>query len=207
MIDRYFIHPKGKLRRHYINAGYIFPCRTQLKSIAPYSSGGFPRKWWNMSDVVPSFATIVLQYGHSFCSQNNPTFNFWKSRLLTITLSFCPWNFIFAENRVKRIRDDDSCFRMPQFYRCFQALLRCESPRRVSSMKSSSRVATKVIKGAALTSPRRTNDLLYMVVCLGKPAAAIPQLGPALELTDDISKAHSLDSKPALQPQVSNSGG
>ncbi|KAM9791041.1 opsin-3-like isoform 4-T6 [Syngnathus typhle] len=76
-----------------------------------------------------------------------------------------------------------------QFYRCFQALLHCETPRRGSSVKSSSKVGTKPMRAAALTGPRRTNDFLFMVASLGQPAVALPQLEPTL----DVTKAPSSD--------------
>ncbi|XP_073347859.1 vertebrate ancient opsin-like [Pagrus major] len=84
-------------------------------------------------------------------------------------------------------------FMNKQFYRCFQALLRCEVPRRGSSIKSSSKVPTKAMRGAAVTGPRRTNDLLVMVASLGHPAATMPQLGPSYEATNDVTKAPSSD--------------
>ncbi|XP_051264782.1 opsin-3-like isoform X2 [Dicentrarchus labrax] len=80
-----------------------------------------------------------------------------------------------------------------QFYRCFQALLRCEAPRRGSSIKSSSKVATKAIRGVAVTGPRRTNDFLFMVAYLGQPATTMPRLGPSFEATNDVTKAASSD--------------
>lgn len=87
----------------------------------------------------------------------------------------------------------------PQFYRCFLALLCCEAPQRGSSIKSSSKVATKAMRGAAATGPRRTNDFLFMVASLGQPAATMPQLGPSFEATNDITKAPSSDTN---QPVV-----
>ncbi|XP_037132228.1 pinopsin-like [Syngnathus acus] len=80
-------------------------------------------------------------------------------------------------------------FMNKQFYRCFQALLHCEAPRRGSSVKSSSKVGTKPMRAAALTGPRRTNDFLFMVASLGQPAVALPQLEPTL----DVTKAPSSD--------------
>lgn len=80
-----------------------------------------------------------------------------------------------------------------QFYRCFLALLCCEDPRSGSSMKSSSKVATKAVKGVTPTGQRRTNDFLCMVASLGRPATAIPQLGPSFEATNDITKPPSSD--------------
>ena len=97
---------------------------------------------------------------------------------------------------------------LPQFYRCFQALLRCETPRRGSSLKSSSKVATKAVRGAAVTSPRRTNDFLYMVASLGQPAATIPQLGPLADPTVDITKGPSSDiNKPVVVSLVAHFDG
>nr|XP_019961266.1 PREDICTED: pineal opsin-like [Paralichthys olivaceus] len=98
-------------------------------------------------------------------------------------------------------------FMNKQFYRCFQALLRCESPRRSSSFKSSSKVATKAMRGVAVNGPRRTNELLFMVASLGQPAATLPQLGPSFELTNDITKAPSSDIKPAVVSLVAHFDG
>ncbi|XP_035526380.1 vertebrate ancient opsin-like [Morone saxatilis] len=82
-------------------------------------------------------------------------------------------------------------FMNKQFYRCFQALLCCEAPRRGSSLKSSSKVATKAMRGVAVTGPRRTNDFLFMVAYLGQPATTMPRLGPSFEVTNDVTKAPS----------------
>ncbi|XP_061654337.1 vertebrate ancient opsin-like isoform X1 [Phyllopteryx taeniolatus] len=84
-------------------------------------------------------------------------------------------------------------FMNKQFYRCFQALLHCEPPRRGSSVKSSSKVATKPARAGALTGPRRTDDFLFMVASLGQPAAGVPRLSPSLEPTLDVTKAPSSD--------------
>ncbi|XP_036938620.1 vertebrate ancient opsin-like [Acanthopagrus latus] len=84
-------------------------------------------------------------------------------------------------------------FMNKQFYRCFQALLRCDTPRRGSSLKSSSKVPTKAMRGIAVTGPRRTNDFLFMVASLGQPAATMPQLGPSFEVSNDVTKAPSSD--------------
>ncbi|KAK2822045.1 hypothetical protein Q5P01_022110 [Channa striata] len=81
-------------------------------------------------------------------------------------------------------------FMNKQFYRCFQALLCCETPRRGSSLKSSSKVA---VRGVAVAGPRRTNDFLFMVATLGQPAAEVPQLGRSFEPTIDITKPPSSD--------------
>ncbi|XP_029971009.1 pineal opsin-like [Salarias fasciatus] len=97
-------------------------------------------------------------------------------------------------------------FMNKQFYRCFQALLRCETPRRGSSLKSSSKVATKAMRGVAVTGARRTNDFLYMVASLGPPAATLPQLDPSCEPTIDISRAASSD-KPAAVSLVAHFDG
>ncbi|CAL8343989.1 unnamed protein product [Merluccius merluccius] len=43
-------------------------------------------------------------------------------------------------------------FMNKQFYSCFQALLRCETPQRGSSIRSSSKVVTKAIKAGAVTA-------------------------------------------------------
>lgn len=85
-----------------------------------------------------------------------------------------------------------------QFYRCFLALMCCEEPRSGSSMKSSSKVATKAVKGVTPSGQRRT-DFLHMVASLGRPAATIPQLGPSFEATNDLTKGPSSDiNKPVV---------
>ncbi|KAG8013944.1 Pineal opsin [Nibea albiflora] len=90
-------------------------------------------------------------------------------------------------------------FMNKQFYRCFQGLLRCEPPRRGSSVKSSSRVATKPVRGLAVSGPRRTNNFLCMVASLGRPVTTVPQLGPSFEATNDVTKAPSSDTnKPVM---------
>ncbi|XP_040028089.2 teleost multiple tissue opsin a isoform X2 [Gasterosteus aculeatus] len=86
-----------------------------------------------------------------------------------------------------------------QFYRCFKALLRCEAPRPSSSLKSSSKVPTKAMRGAAVTGPRRTNNFLFVVASLGRPVATIPQLGPSVEPTIDVTGGPSSDNnKPVI---------
>uniref|UniRef100_A0A3Q2R0W6 Blue-sensitive opsin-like n=1 Tax=Fundulus heteroclitus TaxID=8078 RepID=A0A3Q2R0W6_FUNHE len=89
-------------------------------------------------------------------------------------------------------------FMNKQFYRCFQALLHCEAPRGSSSMKSSSKAATKAMKGLAVTGHRRTNDLLFVVASLGQPATTVPQLDPSREPTIDLTKAPSSDNQPVV---------
>lgn len=101
----------------------------------------------------------------------------------------------------------DHVFVLPQFYRCFQALLRCETPRRGSSLKSSSKVATKAMRGVAVTGPRRTNDFLFMVASLGQPVTTVPQLGPFFEPTIDVTKAPSSDIKPVVVSLVAHFDG
>lgn len=96
------------------------------------------------------------------------------------------------------------CVCLPQFYRCFQALLQCEAPRRGSSLKSSSKVPTKAMRGIAGTGPRRTNEFLFMVASLGQPAATVPQLGLSCEPTIDITKAPSSDNKPVVVSLVAH---
>lgn len=96
---------------------------------------------------------------------------------------------------------------MTQFFRCFQAMLRCKAPLRGSSARSSSKVATKAVRGVAVTGVRRTNDFLFLVASLGQPAAAVPQLGPSCEPTIDISKAHSSDNKPVVVSLVAHFDG
>ncbi|XP_044076875.1 vertebrate ancient opsin-like [Siniperca chuatsi] len=97
-------------------------------------------------------------------------------------------------------------FMNKQFYRCFQAVLRCEAPRRGSSLKSSSKVATKAMR--AVTGPRRTNDLLFMVAFLCQPATTMPQLGPSFEPTNDVTKAPSSDTnKPVVVSLVAHFDG
>ncbi|XP_061790852.1 vertebrate ancient opsin-like [Nerophis lumbriciformis] len=99
-------------------------------------------------------------------------------------------------------------FMNKQFYRCFQALFNCEAPLRGSSFRSSSKVATKVIRGGALTGPRRTNDFLFMVASLGPPATAVPQLDPTCEPSLDITKAPSSDiNKPVVLSLVAHFDG
>ncbi|XP_019733547.1 vertebrate ancient opsin-like [Hippocampus comes] len=99
-------------------------------------------------------------------------------------------------------------FMNKQFYRCFQALLHCEAPRRGSSVKSSSKVATKPVRAGAVTGLRHTNDFLYMVASLGQPAAAVPQLDPTLEPTHDVTKAPSSDfNQPAVVSLVAHFDG
>ncbi|CAK6952114.1 teleost multiple tissue opsin a [Scomber scombrus] len=99
-------------------------------------------------------------------------------------------------------------FMNKQFYRCFQALLHCEAPRRGSSIKSSSKIATKAVRGVAATGPRRTNDILFMVASLGQPAATVPQLGPPFEPTIDVTKAPSSDiNKPVIVSLVAHFDG
>ncbi|XP_042353362.1 vertebrate ancient opsin-like [Plectropomus leopardus] len=96
-------------------------------------------------------------------------------------------------------------FMNKQFYRCFQAMLRCETPRRGSSLKSSSKVATKAVRGVAVTGPRRTNDFLFMVASLGQPVAMIPQLDPSVEPTIDVTKGPSSDiNKPVVVSLVAH---
>ncbi|KAM7378933.1 hypothetical protein PAMP_004521 [Pampus punctatissimus] len=99
-------------------------------------------------------------------------------------------------------------FMNKQFYRCFQALLHCKAPRRGSSIKSSSRVATKAARGGAVTAPRRTNNFLFMVASLGQPVATVPQLGPTFEHTIDVTKAPSSDvNKPVVVSLVAHFDG
>uniref|UniRef100_A0AAV2JR66 G-protein coupled receptors family 1 profile domain-containing protein n=1 Tax=Knipowitschia caucasica TaxID=637954 RepID=A0AAV2JR66_KNICA len=83
-------------------------------------------------------------------------------------------------------------FMNKQFYRCFQAFLHCTIPRRGSSVRSSSRIFTKVFKGGP-GAQRRTNDFLVMVASLGQPAITVPQLGCSFEPTIDITKPQSSD--------------
>ncbi|KAM8838687.1 teleost multiple tissue opsin a [Synchiropus picturatus] len=99
-------------------------------------------------------------------------------------------------------------FMNKQFYRCFRALLHCETPRRGSSIRSSSRVATKAVRGVAIAGHRRTNDFLFMVASIGRPAATVPKLGPTCEPTIDITKAASSDiNKPAAVSLVARFDG
>lgn len=75
-------------------------------------------------------------------------------------------------------------------------------------MKSSSKVATKALRGAAVTGPRRTNDFLFMVASLGQPAATMPQLGPSFEATNDVTRAPSSDiDKPVVVSLVAHFDG
>ncbi|XP_047225257.1 vertebrate ancient opsin-like [Girardinichthys multiradiatus] len=89
-------------------------------------------------------------------------------------------------------------FMNKQFYRCFQAILHCEAPRGGSSLKTSSKAATKAMKGVAMTGPRQTNNLLFMVASLGQPANTVPQLGLSCEPTIDLTKAPSSDNQPVI---------
>ncbi|XP_020508054.1 vertebrate ancient opsin-like [Labrus bergylta] len=99
-------------------------------------------------------------------------------------------------------------FMNKQFYRCFQALLSCEAPRRGSSVKSSSKVVVKATRGVAVTGPRRTNDFLFMVASLGQPATTMPQLGPAYEPTIDVTRPPSSDiNKPVVVSLVAHFDG
>ncbi|XP_069020744.1 pinopsin-like [Embiotoca jacksoni] len=98
-------------------------------------------------------------------------------------------------------------FMNKQFYRCFQALLHCETPQRGSSIRSSSKVATKAMRGAAVTGPRRSNDFLFMVASLGQPAATVPQLNPSCEPTIDVTKPPSSDNKPVIVSLVAHFDG
>ncbi|TKS80201.1 hypothetical protein D9C73_013566 [Collichthys lucidus] len=86
-----------------------------------------------------------------------------------------------------------------KFYRCFQGLLRCEPPRRGSSIKSSSRVATKAVRGQAVSGLRRTNDFPLMVASLGRPVTTVPQLSPFFEATNDVTKAPSSDTNKPVE--------
>ncbi|XP_028450129.1 teleost multiple tissue opsin a [Perca flavescens] len=96
-------------------------------------------------------------------------------------------------------------FMNKQFYRCFHALLHCEAPRRVSSTKSSSKVATKVMRAVAITGTRRTNNFLLLVASLGQPAATMPQPNPSLEATIDNTKGPSSDiNKPVVVSLVAD---
>ncbi|XP_061588967.1 vertebrate ancient opsin-like [Cololabis saira] len=98
-------------------------------------------------------------------------------------------------------------FMNKQFYRCFQALMCCEVPRRGSSVKSSSKVATKAVRGVAMTGPRRSNDFLFMVASLGPPVATMPQLRPSCERTIDVTKAPSSDHKHVVVSLVAHFDG
>ncbi|XP_023277715.1 vertebrate ancient opsin-like isoform X1 [Seriola lalandi dorsalis] len=98
-------------------------------------------------------------------------------------------------------------FMNKQFYRCFQGLLHCDTPQRGSSLKSSSKVVTKAMRGQTLNGPRRTNDFLFMVASLGQPATTLPQLGASCEPTNDITKAPSSEIKPAVVSLVAHFDG
>ncbi|XP_013880175.1 parapinopsin isoform X1 [Austrofundulus limnaeus] len=92
-------------------------------------------------------------------------------------------------------------FMNKQFYRCFQSLVRCEAPRRGSSLKTSSKLCTK-----KHTGHRQTNDFLFMVASLGQHAATVPQLDPSCEPTIDITKGPSSD-KPVVVSLVAHLDG
>ncbi|XP_071370527.1 teleost multiple tissue opsin a [Centroberyx affinis] len=99
-------------------------------------------------------------------------------------------------------------FMNKQFYRCFQALLRCEAPRRGSSLKSSSKVVTKAVRGGAAAGPRHTNDnnLQVMVASLGQPATTVPQLDTPAD--GDATEGPSSDiDKPAVVSLVAEYNG
>nr|XP_020479761.1 pinopsin-like isoform X1 [Monopterus albus] len=99
-------------------------------------------------------------------------------------------------------------FMNKQFYRCFHTLLHCEAPRQGSTLKSSSKVPTKALRGVAVTAPRCSKDFLFMVASLGRPDAALPQLGPSVEPTINITKAPSSDiNKPVVVSLVAHFNG
>ncbi|XP_037643425.1 vertebrate ancient opsin-like [Sebastes umbrosus] len=98
-------------------------------------------------------------------------------------------------------------FMNKQFYRCFQALLHCEAPHRGSSIRSSSKVATKAVRGVAVTGPRRTNNLLFMVASLGQPVSTMPQLGPSVEPTIDVTRGPSSDNNKPVVSLVAHFNG
>ncbi|XP_056149798.1 vertebrate ancient opsin-like [Lampris incognitus] len=91
-------------------------------------------------------------------------------------------------------------FMNKQFYRCFLALLRCKTPQRGSSLKSSSKVATKVIRGGNGNGARRTNDnnFPFMVASLGQPATTVPQLDTPAEATYNATEGPSSDINPPV---------
>ncbi|XP_034039267.1 teleost multiple tissue opsin a [Thalassophryne amazonica] len=94
-------------------------------------------------------------------------------------------------------------FMNKQFYRCFQALFLCETPKRGSSLKSSSRVPTKAVRARVISGSPRSNNLLFMVASLGEPAAALPEL--SAEPTIDVTKAPSSDlNKPVIMSLVAH---
>ncbi|KAA8587416.1 hypothetical protein FQN60_016278 [Etheostoma spectabile] len=71
------------------------------------------------------------------------------------------------------------------------------APRRGSSIKSSSKVATKVMR-AAVTGTRRNNFLL-LVASLGQPTPTLPRPDPSVEVTIDNTKGPSSDiNKPVV---------
>ncbi|KAM4604679.1 teleost multiple tissue opsin a [Polymixia lowei] len=85
-------------------------------------------------------------------------------------------------------------FMNKQFYRCFRALLCCETPQHGSSVKSSSKVATKAVRAGT-----GTNNFTFMVASLGQPATAVPQLGVPAETTVNATEGPSSDIiKPAV---------
>ncbi|XP_068197002.1 teleost multiple tissue opsin a [Antennarius striatus] len=93
-------------------------------------------------------------------------------------------------------------FMNKQFYRCFQALLRCETPRRGSSMRSSSKVATRVLRVGPGPAPgpapgtQRTDCL--MVASLGGAADGVPQLDPSCDASNDLTRNPSSDVQPVV---------
>lgn len=64
------------------------------------------------------------------------------------------------------------------------------------------------MRGVAVSGPRRTDDVLFMVASLGQPAATMPQLCPSFEATNDITKAPSSDTnKPVVVSLVAHFDG
>ncbi|XP_012987449.2 vertebrate ancient opsin-like [Esox lucius] len=66
-------------------------------------------------------------------------------------------------------------FMNKQFYRCFQALLKCREPQPGSSVRNSSKVPTKAVRGGM----RRTADhnFTFVVASVGQPTSVAPQQG------------------------------
>lgn len=64
------------------------------------------------------------------------------------------------------------------------------------------------MRGAAVTGPRHTNNFLFVVASLGRPVATIPQLGPSVEPTIDVTGGPSSDNnKPVIVSLVAQCDG
>ena len=59
------------------------------------------------------------------------------------------------------------CVCVPQFYRCFQALLRCQTPKRGSSIKSTSKVVTKAVRAGAVVAGNGAGNNTWVTEGIG----------------------------------------